>query len=259
MENANKTLTPLTPHTYLSAESDDSTAKDTATDLSRYRELVGSLNYVANTVRADISFAVSQLSRFLAAPRVHHWNAALHCLKYLKGTADLGLTFDGNTDKKNVLIGYADSDYAGCKATARSTSGHVFMLNGAAISWKSRRQSIVSTSSTEAELISATLATQEAIHLRMLLGEMGLKQGPITIHEDNQPCIKIAENPINSERTKHIHVRYFYVRDRVQRNEIELAYVPTNDMIADCLTKNLDSTKVKNFRSTIMGTPSSLV
>jgi hypothetical protein len=236
-----------------------STAKDTATDLSRYRELVGSLNYVANTVRADISFAVSQLSRFLAAPRVHHWNAALHCLKYLKGTADLGLTFDGNTDKKNVLIGYADSDYAGCKATARSTSGHVFMLNGAAISWKSRRQSIVSTSSTEAELISASLATQEAIHLRMLLGEMGLKQGPITIHEDNQPCIKIAENPINSERTKHIHVRYFFVRERVQRNEIELAYVPTNDMIADCLTKNLDSTKVKNFRSTIMGTPSSLV
>lgn len=101
--------------------------------------------------------------------------------------------------------------------------------------------------------MSASLAAQEAIHLRMLLGEMGLKQGPIKIYEDNQPCIKIAENPINSDRTKHIHVRFFFVRERVQRNEIQLEYKPTNEMVADCLTKSLESTKVVGFRKAIMG------
>ena len=254
MQDAKKMLTPLPPHTTLSAESDDIISEvDTSIDLSRYRELVGSLNYLANTVRADISFAVGQLSRYLAKPRPHHWHAATHCLKYLKGTADLGVTYNGDVDNKNVIIGYADSDYAGDKSNARSTSGYVFMLNGAAISWRSQRQSVVAQSTAEAELMSASLAAQEAIHLRMLLGEMGLKQGPIKIYEDNQPCIKIAENPINSDRTKHIHVRFFFVRERVQRNEIQLEYKPTNEMVADCLTKSLESTKVVGFRKAIMG------
>jgi hypothetical protein len=255
MTDAKPTLTPLPPHTTLAEKSTDQISPDEpASDLSRYRELVGSLNYVANTVRADISIAVSQLSRFLANPRTHHWHAAIHCLKYLKGTADLGLTYHGDLDQKNILYGYADSDYAGCKATGRSTSGYIFMLNGAAISWRSRRQSVVAKSSAEAELMSASLAAQEAIHLRMLLGEMGLKQGTITLFEDNQPCIKIAENPLNSDNTKHIRVNYFFVRERVQRNEIQLNYIPTDQMLADCLTKNLDKIKVLKFRKAIMGT-----
>lgn len=257
MQDAKRMLTPLPPHTSLSEVNDDKQADDAPAELSRYRELVGSLNYIANTVRADISFAVSLLSRFLANPRIHHWNAAIHCLKYLKGTADLGITYHGTAESKNVIVGYTDSDWAGDKSTGRSTSGYVFMLNGAAISWRSQRQPVVATSTAEAELISASLATQEAIHLRMLLGEMGLRQGPIKIYEDNQPCIKIAENPINSDRTKHIHVRYFFVRERVQRNEITLEYMPTDRMLADCLTKSLEAPKVVAFRKVIMGTPDS--
>jgi hypothetical protein len=253
MQDAHRMLTPLPPHTTLTEINDNKKVEDTPAELSRYRELVGSLNYIANTVRADIAFAVSLLSRFLSNPRTHHWNAAIHCLKYLKGTADLGITYHGTTDHKNVLVGYTDSDWAGDKTTGRSTSGYVFMLNGAAISWKSQRQPVVATSTAEAELISASTATQEAIHLRMLLGEMGLRQGPITIYEDNQPCIKIAENPINSERTKHIHVRFFFVRERVLRKEIALEYMPTDSMLADCLTKSLDAPKVSTLRKAIMG------
>lgn len=253
MEDAKPALTPLVPHTSLGIDSEDpTTSKETS--FPRYRELIGSLNYVANTVRGDISTAVSQLSRFLSAPRAHHWKAALHCLRYLKGSADLGITYHGDTADKNVLIGYSDSDHGGCPDTGRSTSGYVFLLNGAAISWSSQRQSVVAKSTAEAELMATCHAASEAIHLRMLLEEIGLPQDTTKIYEDNQPCIKISENPINSKRSKHIHVRWFFIREKTETKELKLVYLPTADMAADCLTKNLDRIKVKKFRNILSGT-----
>ncbi len=252
MSDCKPALTPMVPHTTLSKEDDAKTPTRT-TDVTRYGNLVGSLNYLAHTTRCDIAASVSQLSRFMSVPAAHHMNAALHVLKYLKGTADLGLTFDGKAAKRNVLYGYANSDWGGCPDTDRSTTGYAFILNGASISWRSRRQPTVATSTAHAEIISASEAAQEAIHLRMVLEELGFPQQATEIHEDNMLCIKIAENPVNRGKCKHISIRDMYVREKVSLGEIVLKHCRTEDMAADALTKILDKIKVQRHRSVLMG------
>ena len=253
MQNAHPVSTPMEPHTTLGSVSVDKKTGNKNARPERYSELVGSLLYLSNTVRPDIAAAVGQLSRFLSDPKEHHWHAAVRVLRYLKGTMDLGISYNGCAERQNVLYGYADSDWGGCKDTKRSTSGYVFMLNGGAISWSSKRQSVVALSTAEAELVSATAATQEAVHLQILLAEIGFKQDTTTIFEDNQPCIKIAENPITSPRTKHIDIRYFYVRDKVLDKTVKLVGVSTVNMVADCLTKELDRAATERFRTCMLG------
>jgi hypothetical protein len=253
MKDANTSSTPMTPHIKLGKEDDDKIAGTRASEPARYAELVGSLLYLSNTVRPDIAAHVGQLARFISGPSLHHWNEAVRILKYLKGTATLGLTYSGNAADLNQVHGYADSDWGGCKDTKRSTGGYVFMLNNAAISWSSKRQNIVALSTAEAELVAVSAATQEATHLKMLLEEMGFTQSPITIYEDNRPCIKIAENPITSNRSKHIDIRHFYVRDKITDKTVQLKGIGTNDMVADCLTKSLDKAAVEKHRAVMFG------
>jgi hypothetical protein len=256
MKDATPALTPMVPNSTLAEECDDKASgeKDVDTDTSRYGSLVvGSFMYLANTTRPDIAASTGQLARFLSKPKAHHWKAALHVLRYLCGSRDVGITYTGKAASPNVLVGYADSDWGGCKDTGRSTGGNAFLIDGAAASWSSRRQEVVATSTAEAELISATTAAQEAVHLRLLLTEMGFPQGPTVVYEDNQPCIKIAQNPINSQRTKHIALRHFYVREKVASKEIALVNISTHDMVADCLTKNLDKVKVLQHRRALLG------
>jgi hypothetical protein len=252
MGNAHSVTTPMEPHTSLASDNVDKKTGNKKTHPERYQELVGSLLYLSNPVRPDIAATVGQLSRFLSDPKEHHWHAAVRVLRYLKGTMELGISYNGKTDKPNILYGYADSDLAGCKDTRRSTSGHVFMMNGGAESWSSKRQSIVA-STAEAELVSATAATQEAVHLRILLDEIGFKQDTTTIYEDNQPCIKIAENPVTSPRTKHIDIKYFYVREKVLDKTVKLVGISTVNMVADCLTKGLDKAATERFRAIMLG------
>ena len=142
MQNAHPVSTPMEPHTTLGSISVDKKTGNKNARPERYSELVGSLLYLSNTVRPDIAAAVGQLSRFLSDPKEHHWHAAVRVLRYLKGTMDLGISYNGCAERQNVLYGYADSDWGGCKDTKRSTSGYVFMLNGGAISWSSKRQSV---------------------------------------------------------------------------------------------------------------------
>jgi deoxycytidylate deaminase len=253
MADAKPALTPMVPNTTLS-KTDDAKAEQRNTDVSQYAKLVGSLLYLANTTRCDIAASVGQLARFMSAPAAHHMNAAVHVLKYLKGTVDLGLTYNGKVSQRNVLHGFTDSDWGGCRDTRRSTTGYAFILNGASISWSSRRQATVATSTAHAEIISASEAAQEAVHLRMVLEELGFPQRTTVLHEDNMPCIKIAENPVNSGKCKHISIRDLYVREKVTLGEIALKHCRTEDMAADALTKNLDSTKVLKHRATLMGT-----
>ena len=127
----------------------------------QYRNMVGSMLYLACWSRPDIAFAVSELSRFVSSPGQNHMKAVKHLLRYLKGTQDLGLKFakpknTGPMDRPNILWGFVDSDWAGCPDSRRSTSGYALMLNGAAISWKSKRQSVVALSTAEAEFIAAS-------------------------------------------------------------------------------------------------------
>uniref|UniRef100_A0AAV1VGB9 Uncharacterized protein n=1 Tax=Peronospora matthiolae TaxID=2874970 RepID=A0AAV1VGB9_9STRA len=163
-------------------------------------------------------------------------------LKYLKTTADYSIVFHGKA--KGELLGFADASWASDLDSRRSTTGYVFFLHGNAVSWKSKRQPTVATSTTEAEYIALYAAAQEAVWLRLLLSDIGVELGAATsIYEDNQDCIALAKNPVYHTRTKHIDIKYHFLRDKVKEGVIELEYMPTEAMIADGLTKALGRTK----------------
>ena len=220
-----------------------------------YRGVVGSLLYVAMWTRPDIAFAVSQIARFQSKPSVHHWECAKRILRYLKGTRQLGLTYStGVTGQQPVLRGYVDASWGEDLDTRRSQSGYVFMLGGAAISWKSKLQHTVALSSTEAEYLSLGTATGEALYLRNLLGDLHpAAAGPVTLYEDNQSTIKQASNLQSSERTKHIDIRHHFIKSHVANGDIALEYIPTAEQPADALTKSLDRVKVSSFRQFTLG------
>ena len=207
-------------------------------DKITYQSIVGSLLYAAITTRPDIAQAVGVVSKFCANPTQSHLTAAKRILRYLKGTVYLGLSYkkcaDGN------LIGYSDADWAGDVDDRHSTSGNVFLLAKGAVSWLSKKQATVALSTAEAEYVALSAATQEAIWLRRLLTDVGEPlEDPIVINEDNQGAIAMAKNPVGHARTKHIDIRYHFVREGVQNGAIILKYVATGEMIADILTKPL--------------------
>ena len=161
-------------------------------------------------------------------------------VRYLKGTPELGIWYDRSGD--NTLIGYSDADWGGDRASRRSTTGYIFLLNGGPISWGTRRQPTVALSTTEAEYMALCTASQEALHLRMLIADFGFPQPePTLIHEDNQGCVALSNNPVFHKRTKHIEIRYHFVREQVNEfKNIVVRFIRTNDMLADIFTKPLN-------------------
>jgi hypothetical protein len=198
-------------------------------DPTLYRQLIGSLMYLVNT-RPDLCFAVNTLSQFMVEPKRVHWVAAKHVLRYLRGTVEFGLSYIQGDGVK--LVGYSDADWAGNAVDRKSTSGCVFSLGSGAISWFNRKQKSVALSSAEAEYMAASLASCEAIWLRKLL--MGLFEQELettVIHCDNQSCIKLSENPVFHDRSKHIEICYHFIRDCVQKGSVRLQFVPTGEQI----------------------------
>jgi hypothetical protein len=172
-----------------------------------------------------------------------HWTAATGVLRYLANTQDYGLKFAGKG-----FAGYADADYAGDLDSRRSTTGYVFILNGAAISWSSRLQPTVAVSTAEAEYMAAAFAVKEALWLRKLLADLGMGTNPVKIYGDNQSALKLIKHPIASLRSKHIDVIYHFARERAARGEVKFQYIPTDDMVADIMTKPLPESKHEKFR-----------
>lgn len=219
-----------------------------------YMALVGSLLYLAIVSRPDIAYAVQALSRHMRAPGEEHWTAAKRVLRYLKGTRNLGIKF-GQSDRDDPgLTGYCDADWAGDKDTRRSTTAYIFKLDGGCISWSSRLQPTVALSTAEAEYMAACAAVQEAMYLRQLLSDLGWSMdGPIKIKEDNQGCIALSENPVHHKRTKHIDIKYHFVREKVLSGEIVLEHVATEHQLADLLTKPLERVRVEKLRTHVLG------
>jgi hypothetical protein len=213
-------------------------------ELDRYSELVGELLYLANCTRPDIAQAVGALARYTAAPTKQHWEAAMGLLRYLAGTRDKGLLYGG----RSGLEAYCDADYAGCLDTRRSTTGYAFILNGGAISWSSRLQPTVATSTQEAEYMAAAGAAREGLWLRKLLPELGMAVEAPLIWCDNQSCLALLENPRETPKAKHIDVIHHFVRERVQRKEIRFEYVGTEWNVADIFTKPLTAAKLELCR-----------
>jgi hypothetical protein len=211
-----------------------------------YRQLIGSLMYLVNT-RPDIFYAVNVLSQFMSQPKQTHWIAAKHVLRYLQGTIGYGLRYAANVDLS--LEGYADADWAGSAVDRKSTSGCCFTLGSTMVSWCSRKQSSVALSTTEAEYIALSVAVREAVWLHKLLTDLfDHEMDPTTIHCDNQSCVKLSENPVFHDKSKHIEIKYHYIRDMVQRKTIHVQYLSTHEQIADIFTKPLAKTKFEYFR-----------
>lgn len=213
-----------------------------------YRELVGALNWIATCTRPDITHAVSSLCRFLDNPGRQHWTSAKRVLKYLKGSSNSGLLFQAHQPPH--LIAFSDSDWAGDKDSRRSTTGYTLMMSGCAVAWKSCLQKIVACSSTEAEYIALSETMREVLWIRQILGELGFNQvEATTVMEDNQGCIAISKNRRTDKRTKHIDLRFHFCRDQVERGSVKVEYCPTEEMIADALTKPINAPKFKWCRS----------
>ena len=203
-----------------------------------FQHIIGSLIYTANGVRPDVAYAVSRLSRHMAKYSKQHLDAAKYVLKYLMTTNELGISFKVNEPLN--LHGFTDADYAGDASNRKSTSGVVFMAAKGPISWQSIQQAVVSLSSTESELNSLTSGSTQTVWLRKFFDELGFKQErPTVIFCDNTSTIKLCHNDEFHKRTKHIQTKFYYVRDQIKNNEVEVKYVPTAEQLADILTKPL--------------------
>ena len=197
--------------------------------------------YLAVATRPDIAHAVSALSQFNTCFGQVHWTAAERVLRYLKGSADLGLTYE---QRRKSLIGYVDADWAGCVVDRRSYTGYTFILANSAISWNSKKQRTVALSSTEAEYMGLAEASKEAIHLRNFLTELGFESiSDAKVFNDNMGAQRLAENPIFHARSKHIDIRHHFVRETLRNKLIKLEHVSTEDVAADMLTKALTRPK----------------
>ena len=206
-----------------------------------YREAIGSLMYASVATRPDITYAVSALSRFLDNPGSIHWEAAKRVLRYLSGTRDFTLTYG---EERHDLTGYTDADGASHEHR-HAISGYAFLIDGGAISWQSRKQEIVTLSTAEAEYVATTHAAKEAIWLRRLIFELfTIPPSPTTLYCDNQAAIKLAIEDNYHARTKHIDIRFHFIRQTITDSTLTLIYCPTDDMTADILTKSLPKWKV---------------
>ena len=245
MQNAKTCRTPVNPSLKLSK----STEESTRVDQELYQSAVGKLLYLSTRTRPDIAFAVSTVAKFTSNPTEQHWKAVKHILRYIAGTVNFGLMFtrSGSAD----CIGFSDADWAGDIDDRKSTSGYLFQVGGASISWKSKKQSCVALSTAEAEYMSLTLAAQEAIWLNRLLAELQFQKEPskpALIYEDNQSAICMAKNPQFHGRSKHIAIKYHFIRDETKKGTIDVQYCRTDDMIADILTKGLYAERFEKLR-----------
>jgi hypothetical protein len=165
--------------------------------------------------------------------------------RYLKASSGKCLRFE--RQGKVEVLGYCDADWAGDVDTRRSTSGYVFMLGGGAISWSSKRQPTVALSSTEAEYMSATHASKEALWLRRFVEELGWEQPCVEVLCDNQSALKLMKNPQYHSKTKHIAIQYHFLRELIEEGALKFSFVGTNLQCADFLTKGLSREKLEGF------------
>lgn len=216
-----------------------------------YRELVGCIMYVSLTTRPDLAVAANYFSQFQVCPNEEHWIHLRRVLRFIQGTLSLGLCYRASNDSPLLEV-YTDADWASDITDRRSISGAVYKVFGTTVNWYSKKQPTVSLSSTEAELVALCTAACHNQWLVRLLGDLGrIPDGPVCFHEDNQSTIRIASSPKDSSRLKHMDVKYFYVRELLERSLIKIDYVPSSMQQADILTKGLPAPGFKKLRDSL--------
>ena len=232
MMESNSVGSPMVPGFKVSKDGDGKTIDETY-----YKQLVGSLMYLTAT-RPDLMFVTCLISRYMAKPMHIHLLLAKRALRYLKGTVNYGLHYKKGGDGE--LLAFTDSDYARDVDDRKSTSGYVFLMSSGAVSWCSKKQPIVTLSTTEAEFVAAATCVCQGIWMKRILEVLGHSHGDgITIMCDNSSTIKLSKNPIMHGRNKHIDVRFHFLRNLTKEGTIELVHCGTEDQVADIMTKPL--------------------
>ena len=206
-----------------------------------YRQAVGALMYLMLGSRPDLAYSIGFLSRSLENPSLDDVIRVKRVFRYIAGTLDLGIMYHRNKliEENNMLECYSDADFGGCTKSGRSTTGVVIMYAGGAISWLSQRQAMVATSTTEAEIVAANEATKEIIWLTRLFKEViNLNKVPV-LQVDNSAAVRLAQNPEFHRRTKHIEIKYFFIRDKVSEGKIGIQHISAEHQIAVIMTKPL--------------------
>ncbi|GJX11412.1 hypothetical protein Tco_0201271 [Tanacetum coccineum] len=206
-------------------------------DVHLYRSMIGSLMYLTAS-RPDIMFAVCACSRFQVTPKTLHLNVVKRIFKYLKGKPNLGLWYP--KESPFDLEAYSDSDYAGANLDRKSTTGGCQFLGKRLISWQCKKQTIVATSTTEAEYVAAASCCGQVLWVQNQLLDYGFNFINTKIHIDNESTICIVKNPVYHSKTKHIEIRYHFIRDSYEKKLISVEKIHTDFNVADLLTKAFD-------------------
>lgn len=198
-------------------------------DLATYQQLMGKLIYLACGTRPDIAFVVGRLGKHNTNPHKEHLRAAKRVVRYLKVTMHLELVYgqclDGSSPTSPApyrLVGYGDSNFAGESEDRQSVMGYCFFLNGAVVSWSSKKQRTVSTSTTEAEYIAIGHAAREGVWIKRFINELSLEITGFCLKGDNEASLSLTKNPESQHRTKHIDVQYHYIRELVNDKELDV-------------------------------------
>ena len=247
MSNCNPSLTPMKQHRISIGNTSMAVAHDSPTN-APYRQAIGCLMFLMVGTHPDLAYAIGKLSQHCSDPRESYWTAVKRVFRYLPQTKHMGIVFTKRKSEPH-LVGFSDADWGGCLESRKSTSGYVFQICGGAVSWSSRKQTVVATSSCEAEYVALCEACKEASWLRSIVADiLGLKKDPtLPLACDNNGTIAISHNQSINRRNKHIDIAYHFVRDAIRREVVNLKQCDTSEMTADIFTKPLGRVLFQKF------------
>jgi uncharacterized membrane protein YciS (DUF1049 family) len=249
MEDSKPVGTPMVTGCKLSKDDDSPDV-----DQSSYRSMIGSLLYIT-TSRPDIMHVVGMVGRYQSAPKQSHLLAVKRIFRYLKETMNYGLWYPKNQNFQ--LSVYSDVDWANCMDERKSTSGGAFFLGDSLVAWLSKKQGSISLSTTEAEYIVAATCCTQVLWMIQTLADLEVKYAaPIPIHCDNTSAISVSKNPVFHSKTKHIPIKYHFLREQVTNQIVQVHYIPTTEQIADIFTKPLAKTPFEYLRQKLGVIPS---
>ncbi|GJQ91440.1 retrovirus-related pol polyprotein from transposon TNT 1-94 [Tanacetum coccineum] len=237
--NGSLVKTPMVPPNKLGPDLNGKAVNET-----QYRGMIGSLMYLTAS-RPDIQFLTCLCARYQANPKESYLIAVKRIFRYLKGTPSLGLWYPKCSGFD--LKGYSDSDYAGCNMDRKSTSGACQLLGGKLVCWSAKKQQSVAMSSAEAEYVAAAGCCANILWMKSQLTDYDIIYEKVPIFCDNTSAIAISNNPVLHSRTKHIDIRYHFIRDHILKGDIELHFIPTQYQLADIFTKPLDEPTFKRL------------
>ncbi|KAL7083944.1 hypothetical protein ACP275_14G193700 [Erythranthe tilingii] len=243
LESAKTVRTPMGTNDKLSRQLDA-----TAVDPTLYRSMIGSLLYLTSS-RPDICYSVGVCARYQSNPKECHLSAVKRIIRYVSGTIDFGIWY--SMDTNTTLAGFSDADWAGDADDRKSTTGGCFYLGNNLVSWYSKKQNSISLSTAESEYIAAGSCCAQLLWMKQMVCDYGISQDLLHIYCDNMSAINISKNPVQHSRTKHIEIRYHFIRNLVEEGSVSLEYVTTEKQLADIFTKPLDAHRFDSLRNSL--------